>query len=304
MDWNDLRYLLAVHRGGSLARAAADLGVTKATVSRRIAALEESLGAQIVSREPTGMMLTEAGLAALEIAEATERLVSTLRTSPALRRDTEVAGVVKLTCPPWIAERLIIPALPPLRTQHPALELAVVGTHELADIAGRAADIALRNVIPMQGPLVCRRVGELAGCIYGSQLYLERRGTPGCREDLARHDIVAYEGMRGMPGFEWLRESPAAERIVFRAGDPVGLSSAILAGLGLGAIPCVIGETEPALRRIDSLGVGFSPLYLVSHEEARRLGRMKAVAQFVVEVLRANDDVLMGRGPHEPGRPP
>src|SRR5258708_2040129 len=69
MDWNALRYLLAVHRHGSLARAAKELKVTKATASRRLAALERSLGVPLVQRKPAGLVLTEAGRDAIAAAE-------------------------------------------------------------------------------------------------------------------------------------------------------------------------------------------------------------------------------------------
>lgn len=295
MDWNDLRYLLALHRRGSLARAAADLGVTKATVSRRLDALEAALGGPVAQRHASGLVLTELGKEAVRTAEAMELAARTLERSLAPRTD-DVSGVVRFTAPPWLAERLIIPALSALRERHPALEVRLIGTNDVLDLANRAADLALRNVVPAAGPLVCKRTGELAGCMYGSDLYLDRRGTPKTRDELLQHDLVAYEGRGGMPGFEWLADAPYRDHVVFRAGDPVGLSSAIASGLGIGAIPCVVGETQPGLRRLDALGVGFSPLYLVTHEELRDVQRIRVVMQLVADVLRANESVLMGRG--------
>ncbi|MBX7083941.1 MAG: LysR family transcriptional regulator [Nannocystaceae bacterium] len=299
VDWNDLRYLLAVDRRGSLARAAAELGVTKATVSRRIDALEEALGTTLVERGASGWTLAEAGRRVVRTATEVEAACLAMERDLA-RADERVEGVVRLTAPPWIAERLVIPAMPRLLARHRALDLRVLGSHELLDLVGRAADLALRNVIPTHGPLVVRRVGELAGCVYGSPLYLEHRGHPRDRAALSEHDLVGYEGMGGMPGFEWMREPPFAARVVFRASDPVGLASAIAAGLGLGAIPCLLGETMPNLVRVESLGVGFSPLYLVTHEDLVETARARAVARFLVEVLRANEGVLMGHGDADP----
>ena len=139
-------------------------------------------------------------------------------------------------------------------------------------------------------------VGELAGCVYGSALYLERRGTPMDRAELRDHDLLVYDGMKGMPGFEWLADPVWEPRVVFRAGDPPGLTSAVASGLGLAALPCILGETEPSLRRVDALGVGYSPLYLVTREELQHAPRLRAVWQLVTEVLRENESVLMGRG--------
>lgn len=296
MDWNDLRYLLAVHRCGSLARAATHLGVTKATVSRRLAALEDALGTSIVDRTPDGMTVTAAGLAAVRAAEAMDAAAVRVRDDVAAASGDTVDGTVKLTLAPWLAERLIIPAVPRLRIEHPNLDLRIVTSHDIVDIAARDADLALRNVRPTTGALVCRRVGELAGCVYASALYLERRGTPTDRAQLRDHDLLVYDGMKGMPGFEWLAEPEWQRRVVFRAGDPPGLAAAAGSGLGLAAIPCILGETEPGLRRVEALGVGYSPLYLVTREDLQHAPRLRAVWQLVTEVLRENESILMGRG--------
>ena len=103
MDWNDLRYLLAVHRAGSLARAAASLGVTKATASRRLAELEDALGVALVDRAPEGMTVTAAGLAVVRAAEVMDAAASRIRDDLAVAADDEVVGVVRLTIAPWLA---------------------------------------------------------------------------------------------------------------------------------------------------------------------------------------------------------
>ena len=74
---------------------------------------------------------------------------------------------MKLTLAPWLAERLVIPAVPRLRAEHPHLDLRIVTSHEIVDVAAAEADLALRNVRPTTGALVCRRVG---GCVYASAI--------------------------------------------------------------------------------------------------------------------------------------
>lgn len=295
MDWNDLRYLLAVGERGSLARASDELGVTKATASRRLAALEEALGVALVERRPDGMTLTTAGEQALRTAKAMEASMKSL-TSSLAAQSSDLRGTVRLTAPPWISDRLITPLLPKLRESFPALEVQILGTSRLLNIEEGDADVGLRNVRPSKGALVSRRVGELAGCLYGSELYLSRKGIPNRREDLLNHDLLAYQGLGGMPGFEWMSSDPYSSRIVFRADDPMGLTAAAAAGLGLTAIPCILGETEPQLRRVEQLGLGYSPFYVVTTEALRDVDRVRAVMHLVEEAIRANEAILMGRG--------
>src|SRR4051794_29788552 len=99
MDWNDLRYLLAVHRHGSLARAAKDLKVTKATASRRLAALEKSLSTRLVERKPAGLVLTEAGRETIIAAESVDAAVGSLKERLSLKDDAWPRGTVRLTAP-------------------------------------------------------------------------------------------------------------------------------------------------------------------------------------------------------------
>src|SRR5260221_5792648 len=266
MDWNDLRYLLAVQRRGSLAAAAKELGVTKATASRRLAALEEALGVELVQRTPDGVVLTDGGKKAVAAAEEMDQSATALRDRLGASSDGGIRGAVRLTAPQWLAERLFLAELPVLKECHPNLEVEFLGTNAVLDVVRREADLALRNVRPTQQSLVFRKAGTLAGRIYGSKLYLERRGRPRSREELQKHDLLVYAGLGGMPGFEWLAEPALAARVAFRANDPVGLRSAAAAGLGLAALPSILGDEETALERVDSLGTGHTDLFLVMPE--------------------------------------
>jgi DNA-binding transcriptional LysR family regulator len=294
VDWDDLRYLLAVHRRGSLAAAAKELGVTKATASRRLAALEAALATRLFERKPAGLVLTAAGVAAIETAEDVDAQLAQLADRVGAASDARPRGVVRFTAPPWLAERVIIPALPALAAQHPALELQLVGTNTVLNLAQREADLALRNVKPTQPSLASRKVGRLGGCVYASALYLERRGTPSSRADLAGHDLLVYESLGGMPGFEWLRDEPTGGRIAFRANDPVALLGAATAGLGLAAIPCLLADPEPSLRRVPALGFGYTDLHLVMLESLRTTARVRAVVAFVAELLVRDRAMIEG----------
>lgn len=268
--------------------------MTKATASRRLAALEEALGAELVLRTPDGMVLTEAGHSALSAAEEMDHAAAALRGRLGASPDGGVRGTVRLTAPQWLAERLFLVELPVLKQRHPKLEVQFLGTNALLDVTRREADLALRNVRPTQQSLVFHKVGTLAGRVYASKLYLERRGHPGSREELLSHDLLVYEGLGGMPGFEWLREPALAPRIVFRANDPVGLRSVAAAGLGLAALPSILGDEESSLERVDSLGVGHTDLFLVMPEHLQGSAPVRVVADFVEGVLRDQRARLLG----------
>jgi DNA-binding transcriptional LysR family regulator len=294
VDWNDLRYLLAVHRQGSLARAARELKVTKATCSRRLAALERSLGVRLVERKPAGLTLTAAGREAISAAERIDLDLGSLEQRLAAASDARPRGTVGLTAPAWLASRLIIPRLPELQRQYPDLDVQLVGTNQILNLAQREADVAIRNVKPTHKSLASRKLVELGGCVYGSKLYLERRGQPPSPQALAGHDVLVYETLGGMPGFEWLRDPKRGGRVAFRANDPEALVGAATAGLGLCAVPCLLGDPEPALARVQALGFSRCDLFLVTHEETRKTPRVRAVTEFLAALVVENRRVIEG----------
>jgi molybdate transport repressor ModE-like protein len=294
LDWDDLRYLLAVHRHGSLARAARELKVTKATCSRRLAALEQGLGVRLVERNPGGLSLTAAGREALGAAERIDADLGSLEQGLAATGDARPRGTVSVTAPPWLAARLLIPALAELKAQHPELDVKLVGTHAILNLAQREADVAIRNVKPTQSSLATRKLVELGGCVYGSRLYLERRGQPRSPDSLEGHDVLVYETMGGMPGFEWLRDPARGGRVAFRANDPEALVGAASAGLGLCAVPCLLGDAESSLARVPALGFNRCDLYLVTHEETRKTPRVRAVTDFLATLVRRHQASIEG----------
>jgi DNA-binding transcriptional LysR family regulator len=294
VDWDDLRYLLAAQRAGSIAGAARALGVTKATASRRLAALESALDARLFDRTRDGLALTAAGAAVVAAAQGMDDTVSTLKDVVLAASESQPRGVVRVTAPPWLADRYVVPALPELGERHPGIEVRLVTSNHLLNLGEREADLAIRNVRPTQQSLAVRKLVELGGCVYASSLYLDRRGTPGGREDLPKHDVLVYESLGGMPGFEWLSQEGTGAKIAFRANDPVALVGAATAGLGLTAVPCLLGDAEPSLRRVPSLGFARCDLLLVATEAARSAARTRIVGDFLAGVFARNRSAIEG----------
>jgi DNA-binding transcriptional LysR family regulator len=294
LDWDDLRYLLAAERAGSIGGAARVLGVTKATASRRLAALEAALDARLFDRTREGLSLTPAGRVVLDAAQGMDDTVATLKEAVLAASESRAQGVVRLTAPPWLADRYVIPALSELGAQYPGIEVRLVTSNHLLNLGEREADLAIRNVRPTQKTLAVRKIVALGGCVYASSLYLERRGTPASREDLPRHDVLVYESLGGMPGFEWLSQKDTGAKVAFRANDPVALVGAATAGLGLAAVPCLLGDAEQALRRVPALGFARCDIFLVTTEAARTAARTRIVGDFLASVFARHRAAIEG----------
>jgi DNA-binding transcriptional LysR family regulator len=294
VDWNDLRYLLAVHRQGTLAGAARELRVTKATAGRRLALLEAALGAQLVERKPRGLTLTSAGRQVVAATSSISDTMADLKEQLSHAADDRVVGTVRATAAGWLASRLLIPALPELRRRYPDLEVELLSTNRVLNLAQREADVALRNVKPTQRSLIARRIGRIGGCVYAARSYFEGRRTPRTAAALAGHQLLLHDGPGGMPDFEWLQSPNLAAKIAFRTSDPVALVAAVSAGLGLAALPCFLADREPGLVRVPTLGFSHCDLWLVTHEQVRKTARVRAVTDFIATLVGSQRDALAG----------
>ena len=175
-DWDDLKHLLAVARHGSTLAAGRALGVDQSTVQRRLVELERRIGQSLVQRQPTGYRLTEIGQEMLPFAEAVERSVQAFeRQLRAL--GTETAGVIRLTCPEPIVNRIMQTGLlDRFKAKHPALRVQFVMSDKYIDLSQGDADVALRSGDTDDDDLVGRKIGDSIWAVYASRAYIERHG--------------------------------------------------------------------------------------------------------------------------------
>src|SRR6187402_2148819 len=145
IDWDDVRYFLAVARGGSVRAAAERVGVNHATVLRRIAQLEERLGVQMFEKLPSGYRLTAAGEEVLEFADQMEASSHQLETR-VFGRDQSVRGLLRVTMAPPVATHLLMPDFADFARLHPDIEMEIQSSGELANLTNREADVAIRVV--------------------------------------------------------------------------------------------------------------------------------------------------------------
>lgn len=292
MDWNDVRYFLAVHRAGTLAGAARALDVEHSTVSRRLGALERDLGAKLFVRTPDGFTLTAAGESVMPQAETMERAAEA-----ALLRvkgdDARVEGVVRLTTSEGFSGYLT-KRLAALRERYPGLVIEIVATNRPLDLSRREADLALRMTPATQAELVTRQVGESGWSLYAAEGYLARRGQPASVDDLTGHDAIAFdESLARTPGAQWLGDGKGA-RVVLRANTLLSAINAATGGFGLVVLPCVLADVEPTLRRTSSRPVAMCTVYLVVHQDLVRVARVRVVMDFVIDLLTTDAKALRG----------
>jgi DNA-binding transcriptional LysR family regulator len=291
VDWDDLRFFLAVARRRTLSAAAHDLRVTQPTVGRRIAAFEHRLEARLFVRGSDGFALSAAGAQILAHAEHMEREALAAERGVS-GRDLGLRGVVRVTASEWLVTSVLSPMLGELLARHPQLELALVADQRHLNLSRREADIALRPRRFPHAAVVQRRAATLGFGLYAAPRYLAAHGAPAAG-DGRRHAVIAMVEGVGDVARDWLAAVLPGARCAVRCNGRDAMVALVAAGIGLACLARVVGDATPALHRVAMPEPPPSPaLWLGVHRDARSVPRVRAVASYLVERLRAMQPAL------------
>jgi DNA-binding transcriptional LysR family regulator len=245
-DLLDVLAFVRVVETGAFSRAAERMGMAKSIVSRRVARLEEQLGARLLTRSAQGAAPTDVGQAYFERAskilaelEAAEEVVA--------EATTQIAGPIRLTGPLSFGIQYLAPALADFAAEHPKVELDIAFDDRIVDLVGGGFDLAVRLGILRDSSLIARRIAPSRGVVLASPAYLERNGRPERPRDLAGHDLLLYgnETWRfRLPGGGW---ETVRGRARLRADNGEMLRAAAEAGLGICRLPSFIAA--PAIEQ-------------------------------------------------------
>ncbi len=296
VDWDDVRFFLAVARGGSVRAAAERLRVNHSTVLRRIAQLEQRLGARMFERLPAGYKLTGAGAEIQHLAEQMESASNQLEARVA-GRDQDVRGSLRVTLPPPLAAHLLMPDLVEFARLHPEIEMEVLPSDELVNLTNRQADVAIRVVY--QRSTLPQNLHGLKGPEVFGGTYLSRELLAAWRAGTAGRIRWIVQDPRGggLPDVARAGELPAAG-VPFRTSDTGGQVIALRQSLGMAMLPCFVGDLDPLLVRAPGAGlVLYGMLWLLTLGETRNTTRVRLFTAFVARRLSASASLFAGLHP-------
>jgi DNA-binding transcriptional LysR family regulator len=291
IDWDDVRYFLAVARGGSVRAAAQRLRVNHSTVLRRIAQLEERLGAQMFEKLPSGYRLTDAGEEVFEFAEQMEASSNQLETR-VFGRDQSVRGLLRVALAPTLGTHLLMPDFADFARLHPEIEMEILSGEEPVNLTNRQADVAIRvvyerstlplNLHGLKGP-------ELFGGVYMSRDLLAawRSGAA----DRIRWIVISKFGIP-----DWAHQGEVGTtKVPFRTTDSEAQIVAVRQGLGIATLSCFIGDADPLLVRVPGTGLHMhGTLWLLTQGEARKTKRVWLFTEFIFRRLATYGPLLAG----------
>lgn len=296
MDWDDLRFVLATFRTGSALGAARALGVNQTTVVRRIAHIEETIGADLFERKQSGYDATALGRDVAATAELIEAHVQALEDAIAAGH-RKLTGVVRLTMSERLARSVLAPSLLSFQTLHPGVRIELITEDRRLDIARGEADVALRAGSHPEGAgIVIRKLPSLAWSVYCSHAYAAKRGAPATRAELAGHSVVGMDGPMGqLPGPLWLLEAAPKADIRVRSNSLTNLVSNLCAGLGVATLPCIVGDSEPHLVRCMPPPPELAAeMWLIVREDLRAAAHVRAFADFFTAYIHSIRDKFAG----------
>jgi molybdate transport repressor ModE-like protein len=293
-EWEDLRYLLAFARAGSMQAAAKALGVNQSTVQRRIQVLEQRSGRRLVERHLGSYRMTELGSALISSVEDIEAAVAAFGRRLAAS-DRALTGTIRVTCGSNLAARLRnTPLIDAFHARHPGLRLELVISDRFFDLSKGEADVAIRRGEPRDQSLVGRKIGDAIWSVYASRAYVERHGRPEGQNGLNGHFVIGCDGaIANYPGARWARSVAPPAAVATRSDSWQGLMLAAKAGAGLAAMPRWQVENEELVRVIDDIGVSM-PYYLLMHRDMQHTPRVRAFADFVASEIKFFRKMLRG----------
>ncbi|MEJ8473999.1 LysR family transcriptional regulator [Roseibium algae] len=293
--WDDLKFVLAVATYGSLSAAARGLSVNHSTVSRRLAGLEARIGTRLFERLPDGLSPTPAGTEAVESARRIEAELHALDTR-ITAQDAELDGPLRVTAAQLIFQAGLADIMARFKERHPRIELSMNAANEILSLTRREADVAIRVTDrPDEGLFGRLATGQSRG-FYGSKAFLREHAEA----------LLKSDGPEVIPcvSFKWWgKEPPKAIRARFPnaytsvvCDDMIALHAAVRAGMGIGRMPCFLGDPDPDLERVPGFELSrYFDIWVLTHPDLKNVERIRQFMRFAADEFKANSGLYLGR---------
>jgi DNA-binding transcriptional LysR family regulator len=294
LAWDDFRLVKAISDSRGLAGAAADMGVNHSTVFRRLGQIEDALGTKLFERHRSGYAPTPAGEEMVALASRLETDITSF-TRRLVGREIAASGELRVTTNDSLLVHLLTPIFARFRERHSGVQLDIVLANQALNLSKRDADVAIRATDSPPDTLVGRRAATIAWALYGRRADF-RDEQPGIVELLGTRTWVSLgENLSHVKAVQFLKEHVSPERIAYRVNTVLGLAEAVGEGLGIGHLPCFIGDANPDLLRLSSPNPDFSAdLWLLTHPDLRHSPRVRVFLDFVAGEIAARRAEIEG----------
>lgn len=288
MDWNDVQIFLALIRAGSVRGAGKKLGISHATVARRIEAFEKRLGVSLFNRLNTGYELTKAGEDLIGAAENVESELHSIQRK-LVGQDKKLAGTIRVTTTEMVASYFLIPEMASFMTMYPHTKIEMLDTYITLDLSRREADIAIRIAKKPPENLIARNLSEISVAEYASKSYLENYDldNPHSASRIG-HVNIDSGPMEYHNNSHYKNLTTRGYFSTFRLR-----MEAVKNNIGIAMLPCFMADRDESLVRISkkSLAEGYH-IWLLRHPDTRATSRLRVFSEFIVDSISKHKDEL------------
>ncbi|MCC9620574.1 LysR family transcriptional regulator [Thalassospira sp. MA62] len=298
LDWEGLRTFAIVCRTGNMSAAARELGVNQTTIARRLSRLEDRMGYALFLRDGYELRPSSRAQNLLVTAQAMEHQVSGLLAHEAQdqsARSTQAAltGTVRLTGVDAILENCVAPFFADLHEKHPGICLELTGSNRNLSLPQRESDLALRMARPQTGAFHIRKIGYLEYAIYGrASSGPFDASDPLTADRLETANWVDLDDVfADKPEQVWLNTHFPNRHVIAR-GNRASIMTALMAGQdAFCLLPKCSGDNIQSLTEVRGLDPEGRELWLLTHQERRHLPHVRAVADWLSDILPDGDSV-------------
>ena len=292
ISWDEFRLIKAIADARGLPGAAMQTGLNHSTVFRRLGQIETALGTSLFERHRSGYVLTPAGEELVALAARLEADITAV-TRKLVGRELQPAGELRITTNDSLLVHLLTPHFAGFRRQCPDVRLDIVLSNQPLNLSKRDADVAIRATDTPPENLVGRRIARIAWALYARQG--EVTAEEGEDALYRRNWISLGDNLATLKAVRHVQQHVAAENIVYRVNTVLGQAEAIEAGIGIGYLPCLIGDGRPTLRRIGPPQPEFgADLWFLTHPDLRQSPRVRVLLDYLIAAIAAQRPLLEG----------
>jgi DNA-binding transcriptional LysR family regulator len=292
LEWDDLRYFLAIARSGTLSGAARLLNVQQSTMGRRLDSLQDRVGAKLLQKTPSGYLLSPAGEAIMGNVERIENEALTVERLVA-SKDVRLEGTVKLTTVIDLAVAMVLPILSTFHQRYPGIVLELVADARLLSLTKREADVALRMVRFTQHDLAARKLSDVSYGVYAASTYLDRCGVPDFTNGSPDQSVLLpQEDMMTSELMTWWQGLTEQATVSLRCNSYPMIAKAAELGMGVACLPRFRGDRLDLVRLETPTAAPHRELWMGVHNDIRHTPRIRAVTEFLASGLKHQAHLL------------
>ena len=285
LNWDDLRFVLSIHRTGTLSGAGRELRLSHATVFRHLGDIENRMGVKLFERSRTGYSPTAAGDEIANSAVLIEGIVINAQRQ-VQGRDLQPKGTIYLTTTDSLFAGILIPIFKSFQIEYPDIKLDISLSNTLFNLSRRECDVAIRPTLNPPQHLIGRKTISIPQAVYGQKWELLKYKNIS---DLVSMTWIAPEESMMYQELDcWMVEQGLTDSVSLRVNSLVGMASAAKAGLGVCDLPCYIGDHDSELGRLtDTIPELSTDLWLLTHSDLRKNIRIRIFMDYLSSNIKS-----------------